>query len=423
LEISDHDGMELLGINEAMLRTFLNTLRWSYQKNAPDLFALLRHQYPDFVLHRRPAPVRGEIPVFVFHSVEPESFKKQLQFLVSNKYRTLSGEEFRAASSGETSVPDRSVLLTFDDGLSSLWTVAFPLLRKYGLQAVSFIIPGCIPEKVPQSSTGVDNGANRLSTNTSPDRERNDFPLCSWEEIREMHEGGVIDFQSHTMYHHRICVSPRLVDFVHPNFSNYYHLNVEVPVYRSNGALDFARQVALGTPVYGFEPRMKGSLQYFDDEALRRICVDYVAGQNGSEFFRRKDWRRQLYSVYRQARTQQNNGEYETPAEQERAIFEDLQKAKRTIEEHLPGKTVNQLCYPWFTGSRVAVEQSKRVGYGVNYWGILLPGKKRRSGDALFYVSRIDEIYLFRLPGEGRKSLREIWTTKIRSNLRKRNDK
>jgi hypothetical protein len=68
-------------------------------------------------------------------------------------------------------------------------------------------------------------------------------------------------------------------------------------------------------------------------------------------------------------------------------------------------------------GSDLAVEQSRRAGYRVNYWGIVPQRQSNRAGDDLFYAPRIEDHYIFRLPGEGRKSLREILQTKVQANL------
>jgi hypothetical protein len=403
-----------------MFSTLLNKLRWSYRKNVPDVLALLRRNYPDFMLSRRPGPLRQEIPVFTFHSVEPISFEEKLKFLARNGYRTLSGDEFRAAIAGEQNLPERSVLLTFDDGLATLWTVAYPVLRKYGFRAVSFIIPGCIPEQAPESPAYSDYINNHVPPEALLDRERSAFPLCSWQEIQEMHASGVIDFQSHTLYHHLVSVSPHLVDFIHPGYDFYFFANINVPVYRVNGELNFARQMPWGAPVYRAEPRMAGKPQYFDDEEARNACIEHVAKLGGEKFFGRKDWRRQLAAVFQQARQSRRGAkgasEFETRDEQEQTILQDLLQARRIIEERLPGKTVDQLCYPWFVGSRLSVEQSRRAGYRVSYWGIVPERKTNSPGHDLFYVPRIEEHYIFRLPGEGRKRLREILQTKINAN-------
>ena len=38
---------------------------------------------------------------------------------------------------------DHVTLLTFDDGRASVWSVAYPLLKQYGMRGVCFLIPGC----------------------------------------------------------------------------------------------------------------------------------------------------------------------------------------------------------------------------------------------------------------------------------------
>jgi hypothetical protein len=159
---------------------------------------------------------------------------------------------------------------------------------------------------------------------------------------------------------------------------------------------------------------MAGKPQYFDDEAARQACIEHVVKHDNEKFFDRRDWRQQLMKVYQQAR---QNGEFEKRNEQAQTIWQDLQQAKQMIEARLPGKTVDQLCYPWFLGSDLAVEQSRRAGYRVNYWGIVPQRQSNRAGDDLFYAPRLEDHYIYRLPGEGRKSLKEILNTKIQANL------
>ena len=119
-------------------------LSWAYQKNEHLIQSLLLRNAPAFVYSSAPPELSGEVPVFTFHGVDSESFERQCCFLADNGYRTLSAEEFvRVIGSGDAP-PRKSIVLTFDDGLKSVWTVAYPLLRKYGLRAICFLIPGCI---------------------------------------------------------------------------------------------------------------------------------------------------------------------------------------------------------------------------------------------------------------------------------------
>ncbi len=398
-----------------MLATLTNKLRWSYRKNAPDLFAILTRNYPDFVTARNPAPLREEIPVFTFHTVEPVAFEAQLQYLKHNGYRTLSGTEFQTAMSGEIAIPPKSVVLTFDDGRASLWSVAFPLLQKYGFCAISFIIPGLIPEYATLAKTYEDYIAGEATTEDLLSRERSVEPLCSWEEIYAMHESGVIDFQSHTMYHHQVCVSPQVVDFMHPNFAKYFFGNINVPVYRENGELNYARELPLGAPIYRSEPRLAGRLAYWDDEKLRQACVDYVQQEGGERFFQQENWRKRLAAFHQTESKRAKQARLEKAPEQHRALLEDLTESKRIIEEMLPNKVVEQFCFPWFMGSPLAVRLSKEAGYKVNYWGIVPSRPTNRSRQSLYYVPRVEDFYIYRLPGEGRQRLRDLLKTKVQS--------
>src|SRR5579885_3631713 len=81
--------------------------------------SVLRTRYPLFLLGL-PVP-RGEIPVFIYHDVEPESFARELEFLRANQYRTISLDEFLAAGERKSHTREKRVLLTFDDARRSFY--------------------------------------------------------------------------------------------------------------------------------------------------------------------------------------------------------------------------------------------------------------------------------------------------------------
>ena len=60
---------------------------------------LLRGRYPPFVTGGE-LP-RGDVPVFVFHGAEPDSFSRKLAHLAENGYVTLSAEEYVAVLRGQ----------------------------------------------------------------------------------------------------------------------------------------------------------------------------------------------------------------------------------------------------------------------------------------------------------------------------------
>lgn len=67
-------------------------------------------------------------------------FRDQIQYLKMN-FRIVTMEEVIAACSGAVELPEKAMLLTFDDGYIDNYTFAFPILEEFGIQG-SFFIPG-----------------------------------------------------------------------------------------------------------------------------------------------------------------------------------------------------------------------------------------------------------------------------------------
>ena len=166
----------------------MSALRDAWRKNAPELAALFNGALPDFVLAARPRELDGGIPVFSYHLVHAATFEADLAFLRDNGYRTLSAREFVAALGGELRVPPRSVLLSFDDGPANFHAVALPLLRRYAARAVAFVAPGLHADE-----------------DTAPAGDR---PM-SWQELREVHDSGLVELQSHTLESRYVPAWPR----------------------------------------------------------------------------------------------------------------------------------------------------------------------------------------------------------------------
>lgn len=94
------------------------------------------------------------VPVLMYHHVTPEggslscsvrNFDSQLKALVKRGYHTLTAEQFARFLKGEP-VPEKSVVLTFDDGYLNNFVYAHPILQKYNLHALMFLITKHIHE-------------------------------------------------------------------------------------------------------------------------------------------------------------------------------------------------------------------------------------------------------------------------------------
>jgi len=301
-------------------------------------------------------------------------------------------------------------MITFDDGLKHVWTVAYPLLKKYNLKAVCFLIPGCmnpddrrVRPTLEQVQCGQASMEEILALQTGD-------ALITWEEARIMQASGVIDFQSHTHLHGLVHVSNRIIDFFSPSYPAYYYGNVHVPLYVENGVEATARQPAWGHPIYASAPRMAAARRYFDDEGLRRQCVEEVARRGGAEFFRRNGWRRELHQVAARYRAGTPPADrYETGEERDASLVRELARAKAMIEEQLSGPPVKHLCFPWYEAGDFAVRAAVAAGYEAAYFGQRKGRITNRPGDDPMGMVRVEDMFLLRLPGAGRETLSRLF--------------
>ena len=124
------------------------------------------------------------VPVLNYHQVEqkngnpltlwPDQFEAQMAYLADEGYTTITIDEMMDALDHGTPLPEKPVIITFDDGYADNYEYAYPILKKYGFKATIFLIYDF--------------------TNAYPN-------YLTWEQIDEMKQSGLIRFESHTMTH------------------------------------------------------------------------------------------------------------------------------------------------------------------------------------------------------------------------------
>lgn len=112
------------------------------------------------------------------------------EWLRANRWTAISLDDLEAARSGRKPLPERAILLTFDDGYRSHYRRVFPLLLAYRMPAVFSLIGSVMG--------GPMDGTVRYGGRDWP-RER----FLSWEEAREMAASGLVEFASHGFDLHR----------------------------------------------------------------------------------------------------------------------------------------------------------------------------------------------------------------------------
>lgn len=72
--------------------------------------------------------------------MEMKDFENQLKYLTENNYYFPTWSEVRDFVDGKKTLPNKSIVITIDDGHKTLFTHAIPLLEKYKVRATAFII-------------------------------------------------------------------------------------------------------------------------------------------------------------------------------------------------------------------------------------------------------------------------------------------
>jgi peptidoglycan/xylan/chitin deacetylase (PgdA/CDA1 family) len=144
----------------------------------------------EVVIPRRPWNLSGVtpggyqiVPILTYHNLAEHakgrlvlaaaSFREQMRYLKSNGYRVVSLADFIEFTRLGRQLPQRSVVLTFDDGYRAFKDYAYPVLKELGFTATLFIYTDWV-------------GAGRGA--------------LSWNDLRELAAEG-FDVQAHTKTH------------------------------------------------------------------------------------------------------------------------------------------------------------------------------------------------------------------------------
>ncbi len=135
------------------------------------------------------------VPVLMYHHLDntvtndavmtPERFGEHMAALKDAGYSAISLAQLLEYVDNGLELPEKPVLITFDDGYASNYEFAYPILKKYNMKAVINII-------------GVTAGKDTYKDTGTPI-----IPHFTYDEAWEMVESGVIEIQSHSYDMHK----------------------------------------------------------------------------------------------------------------------------------------------------------------------------------------------------------------------------
>ncbi len=138
-----------------------------------------------------------DLPVVMYHQLTKnpkksgkyvltlEQFEKDLIFLKTKGYQSVTIKQLLDFSQGKGDVPEKAILITFDDGQETLYEYALPLLEKYGFTAVGFVV-GALADYY-----------------TEIDDHNLNYSYLNWKQIKELSDGNVIEIESHSFDLHK----------------------------------------------------------------------------------------------------------------------------------------------------------------------------------------------------------------------------
>lgn len=121
-------------------------------------------------------------------AVARQEFVEQIEFLLAHGYRPVSLDFLAKVRRGEVTLPDKAVLLTFDDAYQSYHDFVQPLLKRYGIPSVLAVVSGWMDGLSPPEYAA---------------------KLMTWNELRQLSRSPLVEIVTHSHdLHHGIRANP-----------------------------------------------------------------------------------------------------------------------------------------------------------------------------------------------------------------------
>ncbi|MBU0480975.1 MAG: polysaccharide deacetylase family protein [Proteobacteria bacterium] len=144
---------------------------YASELHTPEVTALIYHRFGE---DRYPST-----------NVSMDRFREQMAYLLAHQYQVIPLSRLVDSIIDNKPLPDKSVVITIDDGYRSVYENAWPVLKSFGFPFTVFIYVQGI------------------------DREYPDY--MNWDQLKEMQESGV-DIQDHGYAHERLVNRPAGLD-------------------------------------------------------------------------------------------------------------------------------------------------------------------------------------------------------------------
>lgn len=157
------------------------------EKNLQNRIAYKRQKDLPVLMYHRVISSEEEKGIYDTY-VTLENFEKQMKYIKDNGYEAITFEDLKNGEYKKRFDRDKKyVIITFDDGYKDNLINALPILKKYNLKAVLFLI--------------TDRTYNKWDTDAENRPKEKKFELMNLEEVKELYSSGLIEIGGHTTTH------------------------------------------------------------------------------------------------------------------------------------------------------------------------------------------------------------------------------
>lgn len=312
-----------------------------------------------------------------FLSVRINIFKKQINYLKKNGYKSCDWKELEDHIKGVKELPNKTIMFHFDDGFLDNWSVVFPIMKEAGFKYSIVITPDFVQKK----------GDLRPFV-----KETSNFNLKNWwgylneTEIKYMANTGLVDFQAHGNSHTWYEASDEIID-IYDGVNFYPHLLWNLNVEKKPYWLTDEIKLEKGYPIFKYKKSLELEKRFFPNSDMIQELIK-AFDENLSKEENLKNYK----DIIEYYKIQGLSGSYETEEQKKCRLETELLAAKNVLSEII-GKPVEYLVFPGGGNSFEVIDLCKKYGYR-----LISKGDKSNSYNSNIYqVHRLSGAYNFPL--------------------------
>ncbi len=133
-----------------------------------------------------------KLPIIMYHhisksdarlndfTISPSQFEKDIIYLKEQGYQTISAKQLLDYVYDNKPLPEKPIMITFDDGHESFYEYIYPLLKQYDLKAVLSVV------------------GSYTDTYTENEDHNVNYSYLTWKQINELADSGYVEIGNHT---------------------------------------------------------------------------------------------------------------------------------------------------------------------------------------------------------------------------------